>query len=108
MFYDSKRSGTLAARKYPDDVPLEEKTRRLEEIIALQNSLSLESNRRDVGRRFTVLVEGPSKRDEADLCGRNPQNKMCVWKDSSHKAGDFVEVEVTDCTQDTLLCRLVE
>ena len=108
MFYYSERSGTLAARKYPDDVPLEEKTRRLEEIIALQNSLSLESNRRDVGRRFTVLVEGPSKRDAADLCGRNPQNKMCVWKDSSHKAGDFVEVEVTDCTQATLLCRLVE
>ena len=105
MFYYSERPGTLAARKYPDDVDIATKTRRLEEIIALQNRLSLESNRRDIGKRFTVLVEGPSKRDASDLCGRNGQNKMCVWTDSDHKAGDFVEVEVTDCTQATLLCR---
>ena len=105
MFYYSERPGTLAARKYPDDVDIATKTRRLEEIIALQNRLSLESNRRDIGKRFTVLVEGPSKRDASDLCGRNGQNKMCVWADSDHKAGDFVEVEVTDCTQATLLCR---
>lgn len=108
MFYYSERPGTLAARKYPDDVDIETKTRRLEEIIALQNRLSLESNRRDLGKRFTVLVEGPSKKDPADLCGRNSQNKMCVWADSCHKAGDFVEVEVTDCTQATLLCRKIQ
>ena len=107
MFYYSERPGTLAARKYPDDVPLEVKNRRLEEIIALQNSLSAESNRRDVGKRFTVLVEGPSKRNPADLCGRAGNNKMCVWTDSVHKAGDFVEVEVLDSTQATLLCKLV-
>ena len=107
MFYYSERPGTLAARKYPDDVSIEVKTRRLEEIIALQNRLSLESNRRDLGKRFTVLVEGPSKKTPADLCGRNPQNKMCVWTDSTHKAGDYVEVEVVDCTQATLLCTLV-
>ena len=107
MFYYSERPGTLAARKYPDDVSIEVKTRRLEEIIALQNRLSLESNRRDLGKRFTVLVEGPSKKTPADLCGRNPQNKMCVWTDSSHKAGDYVAVEVVDCTQATLLCKLV-
>lgn len=106
MFYYSERPGTLAARKYPDDVSIEVKTRRLEEIIALQNRLSLESNRRDLGKRFTVLVEGPSKKTPDDLCGRNPQNKMCVWTDGAHKAGDYVEVEVVDCTQATLLCKL--
>ena len=108
MFYYSERPGTLAARKYPDDVPQEVKNRRLEEIIALQNSLSLESNRRDVGKRFEVLVEGPSKRDPSALCGRAGNNKMFVWPDTVHKAGDLVEVEVLDCTQATLLARLVK
>ncbi len=107
MFYYSERPGTLAARKYPDDVPQEVKTRRLEEIIAVQNRLSLESNRRDIGKRFTVLVEGPSKRNPSELCGRTDTNKMCVWPDTSHSAGDFVSVEVMDCTQATLLCREV-
>ena len=106
MFYYSERPGTLAARKYPDDVDIATKTRRLEEIIALQNRLSLESNKADIGKRFRVLVEGPSKKNPEDLCGRNQQNKMCVWPDTQHKAGDFVEVEVLDCTQATLLCKL--
>ncbi len=107
MFYYSERPGTLAARKYPDDVPLEVKTRRLEEIIALQNRLSLESNRRDIGKTFRVLVEGPSKRNAAELCGRAGNSKMCIWPDTGHKAGDFVDVEVVDCTQATLHCKLV-
>ena len=107
MFYYSERPGTLAARKYPDDVSIEEKTRRLNEIISLQNSLSLESNRRDVGKVFEVLVEGPSKRTPEDLCGRTGTNKMCVWKDSVHKSGDYVKVKVVDCTQATLLCQLI-
>ena len=106
MFQYSERPGTLAAKKYPDDVAPEVKTRRLEEIIALQNRLSLESNRRDVGKTFRVLVEGPSKRNPAELCGRNSQNKMCVWPDTAHRAGDFVEVRVLDCTQATLLGEL--
>ncbi len=106
MFQYSERPGTLAAKKYPDDVPPEVKTRRLEEIIALQNRLSLESNRRDVGKTFQVLVEGPSKRNPAELCGRNSQNKMCVWPDTQHRAGDLVDVKVLDCTQATLLCEL--
>ena len=106
MFQYSERPGTLAAKKYPDDVAPEVKTRRLEEIIALQNRLSLESNRRDVGKTFRVLVEGPSKRNAAELCGRNSQNKMCVWPDTAHRAGDFVDVVVKDCTQATLLCEL--
>ena len=104
MFYYSERPGTLAAKKYPDDVDLQTKTRRLEEIIALQNRLSLESNRRDLGKTFQVLVEGPSKRNPAELCGRNSQNKMCVWPDTEHRAGDLVNVTVKDCTQATLLC----
>ena len=104
MFQYSERPGTLAARKYPDDVAPEVKTRRLEEIIALQNRLSLDSNRRDLGKTVQVLVEGPSKRNPAELCGRNGQNKMCVWPDDVHKAGDFVDVVVKDCTQATLRC----
>lgn len=104
MFYYSERPGTLAALKYPDDVSIEVKTRRLEEIIALQNRLSLESNRRDLGKTFVVLVEGPSKKNPDELCGRAGNNKMCVWPDTEHKAGDFVEVRVLDCTQATLLC----
>ena len=106
MFYYSERPGTLAARKYPDDVDIETKTRRLEEIIALQNRLSLESNRRDLGKVMRVLVEGPSKKNPAELCGRAGSNKMCVWPDTVHKAGDFVEVRVLDYTQATLLCEL--
>lgn len=106
MFFYSERPGTLAARKYPDDVDAPTKTRRLEEIIALQNRLSLESNRRDVGHSFQVLVEGPSKKDPTQLCGRTGTNKMCVWTDSEHKAGDYVTVRVLDCTQATLFCEL--
>jgi len=106
MFQYSERPGTLAAHKFPDDVPLEEKTRRLEEIIELQNRLSLESNRKDIGKKFEVLVEGPSKKTPEELCGRTGTGKMCVWADKVHKAGDLVMVEATDCTQATLLCRL--
>ena len=107
MFNYSERPGTLASRSYPDDVPAAEKTRRLEELIALQNRLSLESNRRDVGREFEVLVEGPSKKDSAQLCGRTGSGKMCVWTDAQHRAGEYVRVRVQDCTQATLLCELI-
>lgn len=107
MFQYSERPGTLSARKYPDDVPPEVKTRRLEEIIALQNSLSLESNRSDIGKTFEVLVEGPSKKGDGQMCGRTMGNKMCVWDDSVHKAGDTVKVTVRDCTQATLFCELI-
>ena len=107
MFYYSERPGTIAARHYPDDVDIETKTRRLNEIIALQNVKSLESYRRDIGKRFKVLVEGPSKKNPSDLCGRASNNKMCVWPDTDHKAGDYVEVEVLECTSATLICKLV-
>lgn len=107
MFYYSERPGTLAARKYPDDVDLETKTRRLNEIIALQNKMSLKSYKKDIGKRFRVLVEGPSKKDPDELCGRASNNKMCVFPDTCHKAGDYVDVEVVNCTSATLLCKLV-
>lgn len=106
MFQYSERPGTLAARKYPDDITPEVKTRRLNEIIALQNELSLESNRRDVGKRFTVLVEGPSKRDPEQLCGRASNNKMCVFPSGGHVCGDYVDVVVLSCTSATLICDL--
>ena len=81
--------------------------RRLNELIELQNRLSLESNRRDVGKEFEVLVEGPSKRDAGELCGRTGQGKMCVWPDTTHRPGDYVRVKVLDCTSATLRCELV-
>jgi tRNA-2-methylthio-N6-dimethylallyladenosine synthase len=106
MFYYSERPGTIAARNYPDDVDIQTKTRRLNEIIALQNRKSLESYKKDIGKRFTVLVEGPSKKNPDELCGRASNNKMCVFPDTTHKVGDYVDVIVTDCTSATLLCRL--
>ena len=106
MFQYSERPGTLAARNYPDDVPPEVKTRRLNEIIALQNRKGLESYRRDIGKRLTVLVEGPSRRNPDDLCGRASNNKMCVFPAGGHRVGDYVDVLVESCTSATLICSL--
>ena len=104
MFKYSMRPGTQADRHMTDDVPEEEKVRRLNEIIALQNDLSLASNRRDVGKRFEVLVEGPSRRSGEQLCGRTSQNKMVVFDAREGiAAGDYVTVRITDCTAATLL-----
>ena len=106
MFYYSERPGTLAARHYPDDVPLEVKTRRLNEIIALQSELSLKSNQNDIGKTFRVLVEGPSKKNPDELCGRSGSDKMCVFPGGGHKAGDYVDVKVLSCTSATLIGEL--
>lgn len=106
MFYYSERPGTLAARHYPDDVPLDVKTRRLNEIIALQSKLSLKSNQNDIGKTFRVLVEGPSKKNPEELCGRSGSNKMCVFPGKGHKAGDYVDVKVLSCTSATLIGKL--
>lgn len=106
MFYYSERPGTLAARHYPDDVPLDVKTRRLNEIIALQSELSLRSNQNDIGKTFRVLVEGPSKKNPEELCGRSGSNKMCVFPGKGHKAGDYVDVKVLSCTSATLIGKL--
>ena len=107
MFAYSERPGTLAARQYPDDVPPEEKNRRLNEIIELQNRKSLESYRRDIGKTFRVLIEGPSKRNPEELCGRASNNKMCVFPGGGHRVGEYVDVLVEDCTSATLICKLI-
>jgi tRNA-2-methylthio-N6-dimethylallyladenosine synthase len=103
MFKYSERPGTLAARQYADDVPDELKTRRLTEIIQLQNRLSLESNRKDVGRTHRVLVESVSRRSDEMLMGRNDQNKVVVFPRKDYRPGDYVNVRVTECTSATLM-----
>ena len=103
MFYYSERPGTLAERKYEDDVPLETKKRRLREIIDRQQAISLARNRRDVGKTFTVLVEGFSKRSDQDLQGRNSANKVVVFPQENYQKGDYVPVKIHDCTAATLL-----
>ncbi len=108
MFKYSERPGTFAARNMPDNISEEVKVRRLNEIIALQGQLSAESNRRDLGKVFEVLVEGVSKRSKDDFCGRTQQNKMAVFPRGNHKVGDLVRVKVRDTTLATLLCDLAE
>lgn len=103
MFRYSERPGTFAARHLPDDVPDKEKARRLSSIIDLQNELSLASNRRDVGRTFEVLVEGPSRKRPDQLMGRTSQNKTVVFDAGDHRPGDYVQVRIADCTGATLL-----
>ncbi len=107
MFKYSERPNTKAARHMKDDVPDEVKTARLNEIIALQNELSLESNRQDVGHEFEVLVEGESKRSDAQLFGRTSQNKVVVFDRGNVQIGDYVRVRVTDCSSATLHGELI-
>lgn len=102
MFKYSERPGTFAQRNLGDDVPDEVKSRRLQEIIALQNELGMESYRRDVGKEFEVLVEGESRRNAEQLFGRTSQNKVVVFDRGDHKAGDYLRVRVTGCTSATL------
>jgi tRNA-2-methylthio-N6-dimethylallyladenosine synthase len=103
MFKYSERPNTKAARHFPDDVPDEVKTKRLSEIIALQNQLSLESNQRDVGKTFEVLVEGASKRSADALAGRTAHNKVVVFPKARCKPGDYVNVKITQCSSATLI-----
>ena len=104
MFKYSERPGTYAARHLPDNVPEAVKIERLNRMIALQNELSLESNRRDVGREFDVLVEGHSRRSRSDMFGRTPQNKVVVFPaDESVRPGDTVRCRVREVTSATLL-----
>ena len=107
MFAYSERPGTLASKKYPDDIPYEEKTRRLNEIIALQGRMSLKSNEKEIGRRLKVLVEGPSKKNPEELCGRASSNKMCVFPSRGEKPGDYCTVKVESVTSATLICSRV-
>lgn len=105
MFFYSERPGTLAAKRYADDVPEDVKKRRLQEVVELQHRHQAESLKQDIGKVFTVLIEGDSKRSLTDWCGRNDQNKMVVFPKEGHplKKGDYVKVLIKDCTAATLI-----
>ncbi len=109
MFFYSERPGTLAQRRYKDDVAVEVKKRRLQEIIEKQNQLSLESYKKDVGRTYKVLIDGNSKRSDTDWVGRNSQNKVVIFPKKLHgfSKGDYVNVKIHDCTQATLFGEIV-
>ena len=106
MFKYSERPGTLAARTMPDNIPEDVKIERLNRMIDLQNKLSAESNRRDIGKEFEVLVEGVSKRSTEQFVGRTSQNKTCVLPRGDYRVGDLVNVRVKDATSATLICDL--
>lgn len=110
MFFYSERPGTLAHRRYKDDVPEEIKKRRLQEIVNLQNRLSQESYKQDIGKTFRVLIESSSKRSDQDWMGRNSQNKVVVFPKEKYnlQKGDYVNVKVTSATQATLLGIIVK
>lgn len=107
MFKYSERPGSLASREMPDNIPEEVKIDRLNRMIALQNELSAESNRRDIGKEFEVLVEGVSKRSTQQWIGRTQQNKTCVFPRGDFRVGDLVKVRVTGSSSATLICELV-
>lgn len=107
MFYYSERPGTLAAKKYVDDIPLGIKKRRLQEIIDKQNQLSMERNKLDIGHIQKVLIEGFSKRSDKQLKGRNSANKMVIVPKGNLNMGDYVTVRITDCTPATLFGELI-
>ena len=102
MFKYSERPGTYASKHLPDDVPEEEKIRRLNELIALQTEISAQQNKKDAGKEFDVLVEGFSKRSRSQLCGRTEQNKMVVFDKGSHHIGETVRVKIVNSTSATL------
>ena len=108
MFKYSERPGTYASKHLPDNVPEEEKIRRLNELIALQTEISASQNRKDEGREFDVLVEGFSKRSREQLCGRTEQNKMVVFDKGSHHIGETVRVRITGSTSATLFAEEVK
>ncbi len=109
MFFYSERPGTLAQRRFKDDVPLDVKKRRLQEVVDLQNRLSLESNKRDIGKIFTILIEGESKKSTDDWMGRSSEGKVFVFRKENYnvKKGDYVNVKANDCTQGTLLGTII-
>ncbi|MFT6216106.1 MAG: tRNA-2-methylthio-N6-dimethylallyladenosine synthase [Roseivirga sp.] len=108
MFFYSERPGTLAAKKYTDDIPLNVKKKRLQEIINKQQAMSLGRNKFDLGKVHQVLVEGTSKRSEEQFQGRNTANKVVIFDRGNHKKGDYVNVLIHDCTTATLFGKVVE
>jgi tRNA-2-methylthio-N6-dimethylallyladenosine synthase len=108
MFKYSERPGTMASKHMPDNIAEDVKIDRLNRMIALQNELSLESNRKDIGKTFDVLVEGVSKRSKEQFVGRTQQNKTCVFPRGNYRVGDIVNVRVLEVSSATLICELVE
>jgi tRNA-2-methylthio-N6-dimethylallyladenosine synthase len=110
MYFYSERPGTLAARRFTDDIPLEIKKRRLNEIVKLQNRLSQQRNLADIGKTFKVLIEGNSRKSERDWAGKSSQNKVVVFAKADHNVnkGDYVAVKVTGATGATLLGEIIE
>jgi tRNA-2-methylthio-N6-dimethylallyladenosine synthase len=107
MFYYSERPGTLAAKKYRDDIPLDVKKRRLNEIIDKQRAISLQRNQRDIGQTQQILIEGFSKRSKEHLQGRNDANKVVIIPKENLKKGQYVSVKITDCTAATLFGTII-
>ncbi len=107
MFFYSERPGTLAAKKFEDDIPLETKKRRLAEIIDKQNTISLERNKLDLGKIQEILIEGTSKRSELQLRGRNSANKVVIIPNNQYQKGDYVKVKITECSPATLFGEVV-
>jgi tRNA-2-methylthio-N6-dimethylallyladenosine synthase len=109
MYFYSERPGTLAHRRYKDDIPEAIKKRRLAEVVETQNKLSQDSNKKDIGKTFKVLIEGDSKKTGSDWKGRSSQNKVLVFSKANYDLhpGDYVNVKVNDCTQATLLGEIV-
>ncbi len=103
MYFYSERPGTLAARRFADDIPEEVKKRRLQELVDLHRTHSLASMQKEVGKTFKVLVEGTSKKNKEELFGRNDQNKVIVFPGENYKPGDYVNVKVNSCTAGTLI-----
>jgi len=108
LYFYSERPGTLAARRFEDDVPLPVKKRRLQELVDLYRNHSLISMQKDVGKTYKVLVEGVSKKDADYLYGRNEQNKVIVFPKENHQKSDYVMVHVHDCTAGTLLGNVIK
>lgn len=108
MFFYSERPGTLAAKKYADDIPLEVKKRRLAEIITKQSQLSLERNKLDIGQEQIILIEGSSKKSDEDLKAKNSANKVVIIPKGNYQSGDYVKVRITDCTPATLFGEVIE
>ncbi|MEX2235623.1 MAG: tRNA (N6-isopentenyl adenosine(37)-C2)-methylthiotransferase MiaB [Cyclobacteriaceae bacterium] len=108
MFHYSERPGTLAEKKFSDDVALETKKRRLEEVIEKQRMYSLIRNKADLGKVYKVLIEGPSKKSGAHLQGRNTANKVIVFPRGHHKKGQYVDVQIENCTGGTLMGKVAE
>ena len=107
MFAYSERPATPAAKNYKDDIPEEVKSKRMQEILALQRKHSMEGNKADIGKVFEVLVEAHSKRSKEQVFGRNTQNKAIIFTSEKHKPGDYVHVRVTSCTSGTLIGELL-